>query len=55
MPCLITALTRSANKKTKRKKTNKKGKLKKLTAKTQYLNVIALSKQRQIKCNQIKS
>ena len=40
MMCLITALIRFANKKTTRKKT-KKAKLKKLTAKTQYLNLKA--------------
>ena len=45
MPCLITALTRSANNNTKRKK-NKISKTKKITAKTQYLNLRASSKQR---------
>ena len=44
MPCLITALTRSATKKTTRKKTNKKkSKHKSFTAKTQYLNLKAPS------------
>ena len=47
MPCLITALTRSASKKTTRKNTNKISKTKKLMAKTQYLNVKAPSKQHQ--------
>ena len=47
MPCLIIAVKRSVNKKTTRKKTNKISKTKKLTAKTQYLNVKAPSKERQ--------
>ena len=45
MPRLITAFTRSANKKTTRKQTNKISKTKKLTAKTQYLIVKAHTKQ----------
>ena len=45
-PCLITPLTRCFSKKTTRK-TNKISKTKNLTAKTQYLNVKAPSKQRQ--------
>ena len=45
MRCLITAFMRSANKTTTRK--NKISKSKKLTAKTQYLNVKARSKQPQ--------
>ena len=47
MSCLITALMRSANKKTTKKKNKKISKTKKLTAITQYLNVKAPSKQRQ--------
>ena len=44
MPCLITALTRSATKKTTRKKTNNKiSKNKNLKVKTQYLNLKAPS------------
>ena len=47
MPCPNTALTRSASKTITRRKTNKIKKIKKLMAKTQYLNVKAPRKQRQ--------
>ena len=43
MPCLITALNRSAIRKTTGKKTNKISKYKNLTAKTQYLKLKAHS------------
>ena len=43
MPCLITALTSSALKKTPRKKDKKQSKNKSFMAKTQYLNLKALS------------
>ena len=41
MPCLITALTRSAIKKTTRKKNKQQNKQKNFTPKTKYLNLKA--------------
>ena len=43
MPCLITALTRSAIEKTTRKNNKQKDKQKKFTTETQYLNLKASS------------
>ena len=48
MSCLITALTRSDNKRITKKKTNKITKTKKFTSKTQYLNKKAPSENCQI-------